>query len=1147
MKNFIENYFKDRRSSKISKNNGIKNFGPYVGPRPFYRNNEDQKRFFGRDSDAEEIVSLILSHRLVLVYAQSGAGKTSILNAKVAPMLEKYGFQVLPSARIGNVSNNKKYSSSEMTITSPDIKNMYIFNALQSLLPEGIDPQSLLDTQQLTDFLKAYYPPFSISIDKRTDPAITIDKNKGEAKESQLLIFDQLEELVTFYPNDRWREQQKDFFRQVAKALNDNPLLYIVFVIREDYLADLDPFVALLPERLRPRFRLEPLRKSNALLAIKKPLEKTNSALYQSYQKEIDNDINHIIDDLLNIKSIDPFSGQISVRKGQFVEPIHLQIVCQRWWEKIADPNNKPFEQNIISVPDVDTALEEFYEDAINEVINEGKIKESYIRKWCEENLITQSGTRSIVYKDLGTTTRGLENNLIDLLEKRYFIKENLRSGTRWCELTHDRLIKPILSSNKKWKKEQQKRNGLKMIKISIPAIISIIVILIFFETLYVIPPVESFSVGVLPFLLSVDQNSGLVYVTHPASDTISVINGKRNDLINEIKVRDGPADIAIDSKNNLIYTLHPKNKNISVIQRDNLIDVLPPFIKQIPIIYGIFDYKVIRNIPLNHIPYSLGIDSNHSKLYVSHYSASNNLSVIDTNTGKVSSEINNVGDKPSDIYVDSKFNKVYVANSGDNTVSVINGTDNNIIKRIPVGKNPISIAFNPNDNKIYVANSGDNTVSVIHGTDNNMIEKIPVGKNPISIAFNPNDNKIYVVNKGDSTVSVINGNYDIVVSLFEVGNNPTSVIINEKQNILYVVNNRDHAVTSIDMGNNNPLYHPSMKNIRYIFFNDSRSQLEINKVPISNHPAGITLDYDNNNNPMLYVVNTDSDTVSVIDGIKKEVKEQIKVGHKPKDIDIHTQNNTVYVSNAMSNTVTVIDGENRVITNIPTGGKHPTGIAVDEKSNLIYVANTDSDTVSVIDGTTNKVKLTPIKVGNGPTGIAVDEEERNGFHSTLVYVTNYIDGSISVIDGTTTTVKSTIKVGNGPTGIAIDSKNKLVYVANCKDDTLSVIDTTNHTNYGEINMTRDYPGDCPTSIAVDSKNNKIYVLNALSDNISIIDTDLIIGSLQSSKIIEPFMKYITFVISAGETPTDISLNKGEIYVTDKDNNIAKVLDVPNS
>ena len=67
---------------------------------PFRRDKEDRFRFFGRDVESDEIVSLITSHRLTLAYAQSGAGKTSIFNAHIIHTLEDHGFEVLPMARV---------------------------------------------------------------------------------------------------------------------------------------------------------------------------------------------------------------------------------------------------------------------------------------------------------------------------------------------------------------------------------------------------------------------------------------------------------------------------------------------------------------------------------------------------------------------------------------------------------------------------------------------------------------------------------------------------------------------------------------------------------------------------------------------------------------------------------------------------------------------------------------------------------------------------------------------------------------------------------------------------------------------------------------------------------------------------------------
>ena len=73
---------------------------PYVGPRPFERNPEDQARFFGRAYEAKQIVAMVLSNPETLVYSQSGAGKTSLFNAQIIPLLEEGGFQAFPSARV---------------------------------------------------------------------------------------------------------------------------------------------------------------------------------------------------------------------------------------------------------------------------------------------------------------------------------------------------------------------------------------------------------------------------------------------------------------------------------------------------------------------------------------------------------------------------------------------------------------------------------------------------------------------------------------------------------------------------------------------------------------------------------------------------------------------------------------------------------------------------------------------------------------------------------------------------------------------------------------------------------------------------------------------------------------------------------------
>ena len=156
---------------------------PYIGPRPFERNLEDEKRFFGRDHETEDIVALILSHPLVLIYGPAGVGKTSLFNTTIYSALKDRGFQVLPVAQVrGIVPDN---------IEIDTIKNPYIFFTLQSLMPE-IDPMGAIN-KSLSDFLKDFL----------------VDK-KGHTY-PRLLVFDQIEEVFNIYW-ERLYEMQIHFF-----------------------------------------------------------------------------------------------------------------------------------------------------------------------------------------------------------------------------------------------------------------------------------------------------------------------------------------------------------------------------------------------------------------------------------------------------------------------------------------------------------------------------------------------------------------------------------------------------------------------------------------------------------------------------------------------------------------------------------------------------------------------------------------------------------------------------------------------------------------------------------------------------------------------------------------------------------------------
>ncbi|MGH9602362.1 MAG: YncE family protein [Terriglobales bacterium] len=72
---------------------------------------------------------------------------------------------------------------------------------------------------------------------------------------------------------------------------------------------------------------------------------------------------------------------------------------------------------------------------------------------------------------------------------------------------------------------------------------------------------------------------------------------------------------------------------------------------------------------------------------------------------------------------------RAYVANSGSNTVSVINTLNNTVTKTIAVGSAPLSVGSAPDSSRVYVANSGSNNTSVIRTSDDTVLLNVQAPK----------------------------------------------------------------------------------------------------------------------------------------------------------------------------------------------------------------------------------------------------------------------------------------------------------------------------------------------------------------------------------------------------------------------------------
>ncbi len=98
-------------------------------------------------------------------------------------------------------------------------------------------------------------------------------------------------------------------------------------------------------------------------------------------------------------------------------------------------------------------ALLQFYDETIKAALASPEaavITENELRSWFETELITEAGTRGFVHRGK-EKTGGLPNAVVGLLQNRFLVRVEERSGGAWVELVHDRFVEPIRSSNGAW------------------------------------------------------------------------------------------------------------------------------------------------------------------------------------------------------------------------------------------------------------------------------------------------------------------------------------------------------------------------------------------------------------------------------------------------------------------------------------------------------------------------------------------------------------------------------------------------------------------------------------------------------------------------------------------------------------------------
>lgn len=275
----------------------------------------------------------------------------------------------------------------------------------------------------------------------------------------------------------------------------------------------------------------------------------------------------------------------------------------------------------------------------------------------------------------------------------------------------------------------------------------------------------------------------GQLFASNGPLDKVSVLNLSAEGKLSSDSVLDDPsgrngepnfvAGIAFGSQRRTLYAAHNE-----AYRSTNLASSLS--------VLDVRTNTVTKKIDLPGFPYGLAaITSGRTKDKV--FAACERDGVvasIEPETSKVTSI--KTGMQPTSLVMNKKQDRLYVSNSGSDTVSIIDTQTDKVIKTILTrpaalrglpGATPLGLALSPDEQTLYVALGGMNAVGVIDLRENSLAGYIPAGWYPTAVAavgnnlfvanakghkgLNPNGNPLkgddaYIQNIIEGTVSKI-------------------------------------------------------------------------------------------------------------------------------------------------------------------------------------------------------------------------------------------------------------------------------------------------------------------------------------------------------------------------------------------------------
>jgi YVTN family beta-propeller protein len=143
------------------------------------------------------------------------------------------------------------------------------------------------------------------------------------------------------------------------------------------------------------------------------------------------------------------------------------------------------------------------------------------------------------------------------------------------------------------------------------------------------------------------------------------------------------------------------------------------------------------------------------------------------------------VGRTPTAVVVDVRTRRVFVANFGSNTVSMLDTASGAVLATIIVSPHPSALAIATTAARVcavsdHVTPDGAGRVSVLDATSGRLLRTVAVGQGEHALAVHEGTGRVFVTNAADASVSLLEAPSGRVLRTLPLGFTPTAITVDD-------------------------------------------------------------------------------------------------------------------------------------------------------------------------------------------------------------------------------------------------------------------------------------------------------------------------------------------------------------------------------